>query len=66
MSTGYPIDLHTHSLRSDGALEPAALVERAAERGVKVQALADHDTLAGAAEAMAAGGSWLRAIRRGA
>jgi predicted metal-dependent phosphoesterase TrpH len=55
MSAGYPIDLHTHSLRSDGALEPAALVERAAERGVRIQALADHDTLAGAAEAIAAG-----------
>jgi predicted metal-dependent phosphoesterase TrpH len=55
MTGGYPIDLHTHSLRSDGALEPAALVERAAERGVRIQALADHDTLAGAAEAIAAG-----------
>jgi predicted metal-dependent phosphoesterase TrpH len=42
-------------LRSDGALGPAALVERAAERGVRIQALADHDTLAGAAEAIAAG-----------
>lgn len=55
MTLGYPIDLHTHSLRSDGALEPAALVERAAARGVTIQALADHDTLAGVAEAMAAG-----------
>lgn len=55
MSLGYPIDLHTHSLRSDGALEPADLVERAARRGVRIQALADHDTLAGAAEAIAAG-----------
>ncbi|HEV2249459.1 MAG TPA: PHP domain-containing protein [Candidatus Limnocylindria bacterium] len=55
MTTAYPIDLHTHSLRSDGALEPAALVERAAARGVTVQALADHDTLAGATEAIAAG-----------
>lgn len=55
MSLGYPIDLHTHSLRSDGALEPAALVERAAARGVTTQALADHDTLSGVAEAMAAG-----------
>jgi predicted metal-dependent phosphoesterase TrpH len=55
VSVGYPIDLHTHSLRSDGALEPTALVERAAERGVKIQALADHDTLAGATEAIAAG-----------
>ncbi|HEY8656165.1 MAG TPA: PHP domain-containing protein [Candidatus Limnocylindria bacterium] len=55
MGAGYAIDLHTHSLRSDGALEPAALVERAAARGVTIQALADHDTLAGIAEAVAAG-----------
>ena len=55
MRVGYPIDLHTHSLRSDGALEPADLVGRAARRGVGVQALSDHDTLAGAAEAVAAG-----------
>lgn len=55
MTLGYAIDLHTHSLRSDGAYEPAELVERAAKRGVRIQALADHDTLAGAAEATAAG-----------
>jgi len=53
---GYPIDLHTHSLRSDGAFEPAEVVRRAAARGVRVQALSDHDTLAGAAEAVAEGG----------
>ena len=55
MTLGYPIDLHTHSLRSDGAYEPTELVERAAQRGVRILALADHDTLAGAAEATAAG-----------
>lgn len=49
------VDLHTHSLRSDGALEPAELVRRAAANGVRVQALSDHDTLAGIPEAMAAG-----------
>ena len=52
---GYAIDLHTHSLRSDGALSPADLVKRAAARGVTIQALSDHDTLAGIAEAEAAG-----------
>lgn len=51
----YDIDLHTHSLRSDGAYEPAELVRRAAARGVRIQALSDHDTLAGVAEAVAAG-----------
>ena len=52
---GFAIDLHTHSLRSDGALEPAELVRRAAARGVTVQALSDHDTLSGVAEAVAEG-----------
>lgn len=45
------IDLHCHSTASDGALTPAALVARAAERGVTHLALTDHDTLAGLAEA---------------
>ena len=50
MTTGYAIDLHTHSLRSDGALTPSELVRRAAARGVTIQALSDHDTLAGIAD----------------
>jgi 3',5'-nucleoside bisphosphate phosphatase len=45
------IDLHTHSSCSDGALPPAALVERAAAAGVQVLALTDHDTTAGLEEA---------------
>jgi predicted metal-dependent phosphoesterase TrpH len=55
LSIAYPIDLHAHSLRSDGALSPADLVKRAAARGVRILALSDHDTLAGVAEAVAAG-----------
>ncbi len=55
MSAGYAIDLHTHSLRSDGALTPTELVKRAAARGVTIQALSDHDTLSGVAEAVAEG-----------
>ncbi|MEY1662199.1 PHP domain-containing protein [Isoalcanivorax beigongshangi] len=47
-------DLHCHSLASDGALSPAALVARAAEQGVQLLALTDHDTLAGLPEARAA------------
>lgn len=57
MTAGYAIDLHTHSLRSDGALSPSDLVKRAAARGVEIQALSDHDTLAGVAEAVATGAS---------
>ena len=44
-------DLHSHSTCSDGLLAPAALVRRAAERGVQVLALTDHDEIAGLAEA---------------
>ncbi len=36
-------DLHCHSTRSDGLLAPAAVVARAAPRGVDVLALTDHD-----------------------
>jgi 3',5'-nucleoside bisphosphate phosphatase len=44
-------DLHSHSTRSDGLLTPAELVRRAAERGVDVLALTDHDEVSGLAEA---------------
>lgn len=50
-------DFHCHSTASDGMLAPRALVERAAQRGVRRLALTDHDTLRGlpeAAEAAAA------------
>ena len=45
------IDLHTHSTYSDGVLTPAALVRRAAIRGVSLLALTDHDETGGLAEA---------------
>ncbi|MGH2834811.1 MAG: PHP domain-containing protein [Solirubrobacteraceae bacterium] len=50
-----PFDLQSHSTRSDGALEPAAVVAAAAAAGVRLLALSDHDTLAGVAEALQAG-----------
>ncbi len=49
------IDLHTHSNRSDGTFAPAEVVRRAAELGLEVVALTDHDTTEGLAEAEAAG-----------
>ena len=48
-------DLHTHSARSDGALEPAELVRRARQAGLDVVALTDHDSVAGLDEARWAG-----------
>lgn len=47
-------DLHSHSTASDGVLTPRELVARAAERGVQVLALTDHDETGGVAEAEAA------------
>ncbi|MCB1949232.1 MAG: PHP domain-containing protein [Burkholderiales bacterium] len=45
------IDLHCHSNVSDGVLTPAQLINRAAQRGVVVLALTDHDDVAGLDEA---------------
>lgn len=52
-------DLHCHSRISDGMLEPAAIVQRAHERGVELLALTDHDHLGGIAQARE------EAVRRG-
>ncbi|MBI3998498.1 MAG: PHP domain-containing protein, partial [Armatimonadetes bacterium] len=49
------IDLHTHTTASDGLLGPQALVAEAAVRGVGLLAVADHDTTASVAPALAAG-----------
>lgn len=49
------IDLHTHSAVSDGTDSPSDLVLAAARAGLDVVALTDHDTMAGVAEAKAAG-----------
>ena len=60
------IDLHTHSNRSDGTDDPAALVRAAAGAGLDVVALTDHDTTAGwveAAEALADLPGGLRLVR---
>jgi predicted metal-dependent phosphoesterase TrpH len=50
------VDLHSHSTASDGANTPEAVVETAARAGLVAIALTDHDTLAGVAAAIEAGG----------
>lgn len=49
------IDLHTHSLISDGTDTPAELVRKAQGVGLDVVALTDHDTFDGLDEAVAEG-----------
>ncbi len=45
------IDLHSHSVASDGELEPAEVAARAQAAGIAIWALSDHDTVAGLAAA---------------
>ncbi|KAI3445723.1 hypothetical protein Pfo_002388 [Paulownia fortunei] len=47
-------EFHSHTTCSDGFLSPTKLVERAHQKGVKVLALTDHDTMSGIPEAMEA------------
>jgi predicted metal-dependent phosphoesterase TrpH len=50
-----PVDLHLHTLASDGFWTPAALIDHLAERGFRVAAVCDHDTQRSVAEAMRLG-----------
>ena len=49
------IDLHIHTNASDGTLRPEQVIKEAHDAGLKVIALADHDTTDGVAEAVQAG-----------
>ena len=48
------VDLHLHTLASDGRLTPTQLVDLIASKGVTVAAISDHDTTDGIAEAVRA------------
>ena len=54
------VDLHIHSTASDGRLSPADIVHKAAELGLGVIAITDHDTVDGIAPALAAAQSFPR------
>ncbi len=47
-----PIDLHTHSTKSDGTYAPCELVRYAQRKGLKAIAITDHDTAEGIEEAV--------------
>ena len=49
------IDLHTHSIMSDGSMTPAEVVREAKKAGLAAIALSDHDTVDGVREAVAEG-----------
>jgi predicted metal-dependent phosphoesterase TrpH len=52
--TAPSFDLQSHSTVSDGTLPPAEVVARAAQAGVELLALTDHDAVAGVDDALAA------------
>ncbi|MFB3120090.1 MAG: PHP domain-containing protein [Stenotrophomonas maltophilia] len=45
------VDLHLHTLASDGRLTPTELIKLVAEKGLKVVSVSDHDSTEGLAEA---------------
>jgi len=45
------IDLHLHTLASDGRLTPTELIELVAKQGLKTISITDHDSTEGLAEA---------------
>ena len=49
------IDLHVHTTASDGQYTPTQIIQKAAEKNIKVIAITDHDSFAGTTEAMNAG-----------
>jgi predicted metal-dependent phosphoesterase TrpH len=51
---GRRVDLHTHTIFSDGLLTPEELVERAVERQLAAIAVTDHDSVEGLERAQAA------------
>lgn len=57
------VDLHCHTSASfDGVADPAALVARAAERGLTHVAITDHDTIEGARRAVEAAPSGIHVL----
>jgi histidinol phosphatase-like PHP family hydrolase len=52
---GVEVDLHLHTTASDGSATPRQVVREAERRGIRVLAIADHDSVGGVKEAMQAG-----------
>jgi predicted metal-dependent phosphoesterase TrpH len=58
----FAVDLQMHSIASDGTDTPAALLQLCADRGLRVVAVTDHDSVLGVHEATLAGravGIWV-------
>ena len=56
------VDLHLHTIHSDGTYTPAEVVDLARRSGLSAIAITDHDTLAGIAPTQAAAGASLEVV----
>ena len=52
------VDLHMHTIYSDGAMRPKEVVSESASVGIEVMAIADHDITTGCAEAKKEADTW--------
>jgi len=59
---GRRVDLHTHTLFSDGLLTPEAVVAHALEHSLAALAITDHDSIDGVERARVAAGSALELV----
>lgn len=59
------VELHCHSIYSDGTLSPAELVARAVKNGVELLTLTDHDSVSGGPDLFAAAKEAALAVRLG-
>lgn len=59
------VELHCHSIFSDGTLTPAEIVARAVKNGVELLTLTDHDSVSGGPELFAAAKAEGLAVRLG-
>lgn len=50
-------DLHLHTTASDGAMTPTEMMNAAADAGMQIVSVTDHDTAEGVAESLFAGGA---------
>ena len=58
MDSAYEVDLHVHTTASDGQHSPSEVVRKAKEKGIRVLAISDHDTVGGIKEGVEAGIQW--------
>ena len=47
------VDLHSHSIHSDGADTPEQIIERAEKNNIEILALTDHDNIDGSKKLVA-------------